>query len=645
MGRSIQEQMAASNDQFTDLSIMKNSQLPAGSEEWKEERNQRIELSHAIATQEDKNAWKAESDQIRSLFGVDLTTEGDGMVGQRGGQFYDDTYTTDDFVAQRSKEDQKQTLEFNQGTLDRINAENGTAYTESDIRAMQAREGELRYLINGAEKPGFAKKYGLTIVLASMVVAGGFMLSGAMTPASVANATTAELGATNAAAGAISASPELTAAAAELGAATGGVTAGESALLGNVTSSIAAAGGTGGATAGGTGALAAITDFTTKYGTLIKAGGTAAQIGSTLLASSAAEGAQDERNAIYQSQSELQSNEFNERTQAALDSTVLQAQLDKEGYGARQQVASDATQLLSDETLDRIARDTSTEDEYYAAVASILGERTDVQDSTRQQYNLLIDNERVKQEAFRGEADARSGQLIGESGFDAFGADTDTAVDRRVSFADQVMGAEATPDRVADSGALSAYDAAMRRTEDQVAGQTRRTAGMQSIGDALTQQDIRSGEAIEDLGYIDRNARSSASILPSQLGEQTTKYNAAGERYADKSAIAGNKRLGDLSLSKSKFGSKTIPAKYYSDRVDSALANYYNSRRASEQDYTSNIIGASSQYESNARNNAANAANNVSSSSTASDLLAGFGQAAGTLDLKDLTNSYDYFFS
>ena len=259
MGKTVQQQMHEANNKFTNLSIMKNSDKEVNSPEWIEERNQRIELAYALASPEEKAAWKAESNKIRTLFGVETTTAGDGIVGQKGGQFYTDTYTPDDFVAQKGAADQAMTLKFNQEKLDEINTANNTSYTEDDIRAMQAREGELRYLINGAEKAGFASKYGLPIVLGAMAVASGGMLASlsatASPAASVASMSSADLAATTTAGKAIAAAPELA-----------------TALSSGV--------GTAGSTGGISGAISAAKAFAGTYGTAIK---TAATIGTTYL--------------------------------------------------------------------------------------------------------------------------------------------------------------------------------------------------------------------------------------------------------------------------------------------------------------------------------------------------------------------------
>ncbi len=384
-----------------------------------------------------------------------------------------------------------------------------------------------------------------------------------------------------------------------------------------------------------------IADTLSSWAAPLRVAGTIGQAAGTLLQQGAAKDAQKAKDALYQGQSTLQGQEFDKRAQEAGASDVTSAQLSQEAFNARQKLQSDANQLLSKETIAQIQRESTSDSDYYDTLHKVLGDQTTAQHSARDNYNATVDAENANQTAARQAADARVGSLVSESGVPVFESDRAGATAGRMSLAESLMGKAPTPGAITSPTTSTALDAASRQAEIRAGRSNLAGANINSYADATTAGARRAEVANEDLANIDRHARATEANLPTALAVPQTAYAQAGTRADEQRTVASNNQIGNKAISAAQFNRNTIPAKYYSDTIDNALADYYKSRLGSEDTYTKSIIGASNDYQNQNAAITDRKIANTKGTSTLGDYFTGIGNAVGGgVSLADLGNSY-----
>lgn len=221
----------------TSRTLMANSDKKYGTPEYFQEQNDRLTISNALATDEDRAGWRAELDEIIPIFNIGNSAED---IQVQGGKFYKDRGQENLNPAETAARKEESlwvsdtNREFDHEYLASYNAENNTDFTKADIEGMRIHAGELQTMIYGEQVPSAMSKYKLPIMLAAMTVATAGM-AGVFTGAGSVQGMTSEM----VLAGGTGADTLAT------GAAAGTLTAGDTALINAVTTSLQAAGGSG----------------------------------------------------------------------------------------------------------------------------------------------------------------------------------------------------------------------------------------------------------------------------------------------------------------------------------------------------------------------------------------------------------------
>lgn len=340
----------------------------------------------------------------------------------------------------------------------------------------------------------------------------------------------------------------------------------------------------------------------------------------------ASKASKSQQNAMNR-QTELGAGEFDNRMASAREGDKRTSELIDTGFAERQALEDTTYRANYDASTGKIVRDTGATDEYFGGLGSILDEQGQGHDSAREEYNRIVDEERARQAAFRGEADTTVDALIAGSGSSAFNTDRDKAIAGRGALAQFMAGNIALPQAYRGASPLIT-DTATRMSSgaDTRAGMdTARRAAIEAYTDAGKAAATRQAGGRESLAITDMQAKNSAAKLPYQLNPSQLKYGNTGERATEARNLAGNDLEGKLKMSASEFQRSTVPLNQYASNIDAALADYYRSRLSGESDYATGVIGTSQRYEDTNRGLTDYKISNTRGVSPLGDLMAGFG--------------------
>ena len=253
------------------------------------------------------------------------------------------------------------------------------------------------------------------------------------------------------------------------------------------------------------------------------------------------------------------------------------------------------------------------------------------QREARLRQRATSEAERNKQLAFQGESDTLAAALPGAIGSDAQSAGRATALaGRNGGVLDAITGATGPQIRV---GGGDVIDRAFGRQAQRGMGEALTDAGgannIAAYGDAFAGSERKLGDFATAIDALTAKAALSRAPLAEQLAVDDLSREQAQQRYDFATGLSSSTAGQEASAADARRTGLVNARSAYAGKFGDMLSTFFGNSLGSEQSYTGNMVGSSSNYENKQTNLANYKISNTTGYSPLGDILRLASTAAG----------------